>query len=160
MMNIRHRYGIMLLCGRLPPVMDVANGFIGTLLPVGAYMGGAPRPPPAQTAFCGLLVPPPAETHCAKWLWFGISVVSSVTFCSPPVSPRSRRLKPGPWPCCNGAEPWRLGRAKLVFPSPPYVVPRRENRAVFWLMGKSCPSQVAQPMVAKFPAKILISATN
>src|SRR5216684_785594 len=106
----------MLLWGRLPTVIDVAIGLMGTLLPVGAYMGGAPRPPPAQTAFCGLLVPPPAETHCTVWVWAGISVCNSVTVCSPPVSPSWRRLKPGPWPCCNGAEPWRLGRAKLLLP--------------------------------------------
>src|SRR5579864_4264462 len=59
-----------------------------------------------------------------------------------------------------GAEPCRLGSAKLLFPSPPYMVPSSEKRAVFWLMGMSWPLHSAQPVGAKFPAKILISATN
>jgi hypothetical protein len=59
-----------------------------------------------------------------------------------------------------GAEPWRFGKANVLLPSPPNVVPSNENSAVFWLMGSSWPLQRAQPKGAKFPAKILISAKN
>jgi hypothetical protein len=40
------------------------------------------------------------------------------------------------------------------------MVPSRENRAVFWLMGINCPLQKAQPLGAKLKGKIRISATN
>jgi hypothetical protein len=53
-----------------------------------------------------------------------------------------------------------LGKAKLFTPLPPYVVPRSENRAVFWAIGSNWPLQNAHPLGAKLPAKILISATN
>jgi hypothetical protein len=59
-----------------------------------------------------------------------------------------------------GAQPWRLGRAKLLVPFPPYVVPSKENNAVFWLIGMSWPSHCAQPLGAKPPVNILISARN
>jgi hypothetical protein len=39
-------------------------------------------------------------------------------------------------------------------------VPRRENNAVFWLIGRICPLQKAQPVGAKLKGKIRISATN
>jgi hypothetical protein len=32
MIKVRQRYGGMLLCGRFPPVFDIARGLIGTLL--------------------------------------------------------------------------------------------------------------------------------
>src|SRR4051812_12534969 len=90
----------------------------------------------------------------------GISLSSSVTVSDPPVSPRSCRLRPGPWPGCMGARPWRSGSAKFDLPSPPYVVPSREKSAVFWDRGSSCPSHHAQPLGAKLNGKIRISATN
>ncbi len=37
----------------------------------------------------------------------------------------------------------------LDCPLPPYWVPRRENRAVFWTMGINCPLHCAQPLGAK-----------
>src|SRR5512145_2868775 len=49
-----------------------------------------------------------------------------------------------------GATPRRLGRAKVVLPLPPYMVPNRENSAVFCWMSKSCPS--AFVAVATLPA--------
>jgi hypothetical protein len=58
------------------------------------------------------------------------------------------------------ARPWMFGRAIVVRPSPPYVVPIREKSAVFCEMGSSWPSHVAQPRGAKFPANILTSAMN
>src|SRR5215212_9693328 len=59
-----------------------------------------------------------------------------------------------------GARPSRSGNAKLLLPSPPYVVPRREKRAVFCESGRSWPSHQAQPFGAKLNGKIRISATN
>lgn len=54
MMNTRVKYGCILLCERLPPVSDVENGDILTLL-VEAYSGGGVLVPPStdQTAFAG-----------------------------------------------------------------------------------------------------------
>src|SRR3954467_660065 len=52
------------------------------------------------------------------------------------------------------------GRAKVLLPSPPYVVPSSENSAVFCEMGINCPSQNAHPLGAKKNGKMRISATN
>src|SRR5690348_13590022 len=60
----------------------------------------------------------------------------------------------------TGALPCRLGSAKVVRPSPPYVVPSSENSAWFWLMGRSCPLHIAQPLGAKLNDTILISPRN
>jgi microcystin-dependent protein len=38
-----------------------------------------------------------------------------------------------------GARPRRSGSAKVVCPLPPYVVPRSENNAWFWLIGRNFP---------------------
>src|SRR6266498_1656390 len=83
-------------------------------------------------------------------------------FSLPPCSPSSCRLKPWPWPTpvCIGALPCRSGKAKVDLPSPPYVVPRSEKSAVFWLSGISWPSQKAQPFGGKLNGKIRISATK
>jgi hypothetical protein len=59
-----------------------------------------------------------------------------------------------------GAQPWKSGKANVLFPSPPKVVPSNENSAVFWLIGMSWPSQNAQPVGAKLKGKIRTSATN
>jgi hypothetical protein len=40
--------------------------------------------------------------------------------------------------------PLRLGSAKLFFPSPPYISPRRANRACSYVITSNCPSQGAQ----------------
>lgn len=53
----------------------------------------------------------------------------------------------------TGTRPRRSGSAKVVRPSPPYIVPRREKRAGFWLIGKRLPSQIAQPRGAKLKPK-------
>src|ERR687887_2628740 len=90
----------------------------------------------------------------------GISDSRSETVSLPPVSPRSCSESPGPWPGCMGARPWRSGSAKLLLPLPPYVVPSRENNAVFCDRGRSCPSHHAHPLGAKLNGKILISATK
>ena len=60
----------------------------------------------------------------------------------------------------NHDDPKKFGKANVVLPSPPYVVPSKENNGTFWLMGRSWPLQSAQPDGAKFPAKILISPMN
>ena len=69
-------------------------------------------------------------------------------------------VKPGPKPACIGTLPRKSGSPKVVLPSPPYVVPRIENSAEFDAIDKSCPSQKAQPLGAKFPPNIMICAIN
>ena len=45
------------------------------------------------------------------------------------------------------------GKANVVSPPPPYMAPRMENRAEYWLIGNSWPSQLAAPG-CKVPAEI------
>jgi hypothetical protein len=59
-----------------------------------------------------------------------------------------------------GALPCMSGSAKVDFPSPPYMVPSKENKAVFCEIGISWPSQCAHPVGAKLNGKMRISATN
>src|SRR4051812_2539934 len=56
-----------------------------------------------------------------------------------------------------GVLPRRSGRANVVCPLPPYIVPRSENSAWFWLMGRNCPLQNAHPLGGKLKLMILIS---
>src|SRR5208283_2476849 len=100
------------------------------------------------------------ELHFAVWVCAGISDTSSDTPGSPPVSPRSRSDSPGPCPWPSGVPPCRFGSAKFDLPSPPYVVPRSENSAVFWLIGRIWPLQNAQPLGGKLKGNIRISATK
>ena len=60
-------------------------------------------------------------------------------------------------PGAPGAGRGRSGSAKVLWPSPPYVVPIRLNRVSFSEIGMGWPLQNAQPAGAKFPANILIS---
>jgi hypothetical protein len=67
----------------------------------------------------------------ALWLCVAASLMVRVWACSPR---RCASAKPGPmW---TGVMPRRSGRAKVVTPSPPYIVPIREYSAVFWLIAK------------------------
>src|SRR5688572_19981877 len=59
-----------------------------------------------------------------------------------------------------GARARRSGRAKFTRPSPPNVVPSRENSAWFWLIGSSCPLHSAHPFGANPKLMILISLRN
>jgi hypothetical protein len=54
----------------------------------------------------------------------------------------------------------QVGQGEWSFHHPRYVVPRRLNKAVFWLIGKSWPLHSAQPTGAKLKPNILISPTN
>src|ERR1700712_3597342 len=54
------------------------------------------------------------------WGWGGISETESVWLLSPVAVPNGWDWD---WSRCMGDLPWRLGRAKFVRPSPPYVVP-------------------------------------
>src|ERR1700738_275217 len=164
MQKFRHKNGGILLCGWLPPANASVSGSICVLPGLAAYTLTVAR---RVLAFAQIL---PAGVSCvplptafalfAVCVCAGISLSRSVTDCSPALSPRSLSESPGPWPGCMGAFPWRLGRPNVDFPSPPYVVPRSEKRAVFWLIGNNWPSQSAQPLGAKLKPKILISATN
>src|SRR5260370_4616183 len=53
--------------------------------------------------------------------------------------------------------PRKSGRPKFTRPSPPYVVPRSEKSAWFWLMGNNCPLHRAQPLGGKLNDMIRIS---
>src|SRR5512141_129282 len=86
------------------------------------------------------------------WVWAGSSEIINVWFSSPPVSPSVWLL-----PKWIGIRPCRFGNAKLTRPSPPYVVPSRENNAWFWLIGNNWPLHSAQPLGAKLKLTILIT---
>src|SRR5207302_6088131 len=60
----------------------------------------------------------------------------------------------------TGVRLCRLGSPKFTLPSPPYVVPRIENNAWFWLMGNNWPLQKVQPLGGKFQLMIFISPKN
>src|SRR5262245_31367978 len=85
-----------------------------------------------------------ATTGC---VWAGSSLSESVCVSSPPLLPSGNGLtngvRPPKW---IGIRPRRSGRAKLVVPLPPYVVPSSENSAWFWLIGRSVPSHRAHPL--------------
>src|SRR3954452_12496857 len=108
---------------------------------------------------CGVAAAPPAFDAMNAWLWDGICCVVSVTVSTPPLSPTVYCEVPEPWPWWIGIRPWRSGRPKVSWPSPPYVVPIRLNSTSFSEIGMSCPAHIAQPAGAKLPANILISAT-
>src|SRR5262249_19443431 len=103
----------------------------------------------------GIGLSPATLVPLATWVWVGISVMLSVWPCSPPLSPMVC-----PLPICMGVRPCRSGRAKLTRPSPPYVVPSRENSAWVWLIGSSCPSHKAHPLGGNPNDMILISDRN
>jgi hypothetical protein len=52
------------------------------------------------------------------------------------------------------------GRANVVLPSPPNVVPMREYRAWFDEIGKLCPLQNIQFNGAKFPPNMIMLANK
>jgi hypothetical protein len=60
----------------------------------------------------------------ATCTWVGNSAIESMCACSPPRSPNV-----WPLPTWIGARLRRSGSAKLTRPSPPNVVPSRENSA-------------------------------
>src|SRR5580693_3364321 len=82
----------------------------------------------------------------------GIWLLVRVTVSVPAACPIAN---PAPW--CTGRRPRRSGRPKVVFPSPPYVVPIRVYSASYSLIGISWPLHIAQPTGAKFQPPILIS---
>src|ERR1017187_4269100 len=129
MLKLSVRYGCMLLCGRLPPAGARAVSENCTRgAPVGAAYGVAPLTlARACPVGLGLLDNVPEAIRlcvCA-----GISDARSVTFSLPPISPRSYKFSPAPWPGCIGALPCMFGMANVDLPSPPYVVPRSEKRS-------------------------------
>ncbi len=78
----------------------------------------------------------------------------SVTVSLPPVWASVK-----PEPTCRGKRLCRLGSAKVLCPSPPYVVPMRLNSVSYSEIGSSWPSQNIQPAGAKLPANMRISPT-
>jgi hypothetical protein len=79
----------------------------------------------------------------------------SVCAGSPPRSPSV-----WPLPTWIAVRARRSGSAKFTRPSPPKVVPRRENSAWFWLIGNSCPLHSAQPFGANWKDIMRISERN
>ena len=59
-----------------------------------------------------------------------------------------------------GAAPADWAARKSTSAVAAVVVPSSENSAVFCEIGRSCPLHCAQPVGAKLPAKMRISATN
>ena len=47
-----------------------------------------------------------------------------------------------------------VGRAKVLWPSPPYVAPSSAKSAWFWEIGSSCPLRGAHPTGQKLNANI------
>src|SRR5438034_6614601 len=86
----------------------------------------------------------------------GISDVMSVCADSPPVRPRFQWV-PERAPEWREVRPCRLGSANVVRPSPPKVVPSKENRAWFCDICRVCPLQNAQFLGGKPKPNIRIS---
>src|SRR5205085_11018411 len=146
----------MLLCGWSPPAGAMVVSASCVRGDGGAYIP-MPIPLANNSLFAFVSIASLFDALCVC-VCEGISDSSSVTVSLPPVSPRSCSESPGPCPGCIGALPCMLGRAKFDLPSPPYTVPRSENKAVFCERGKICPSQKAQPLGAKLNGKMRISA--
>jgi hypothetical protein len=49
-----------------------------------------------------------------------------------------------------------VGNAKVVLPSPPYLVPSKENKAVFWEIDINWPFIGAQPVGQKSCALVMV----
>ena len=65
-----------------------------------------------------------------NWLIIeGKFVLKSVVVVEPPTSPKVTDFPVLAFPAPIGARPFRLGKAKVVVPLPPYVVPSSENSA-------------------------------
>lgn len=54
------------------------------------------------------------------------------------------------------ARPRRSGIAKVVVPFPPKLMPGIQNKAEFWLVGKSCLLQSPYPLGAKLKPNFAI----
>src|ERR1043166_4945107 len=65
-----------------------------------------------------------------------------------------------PFPMWIGTCPRRFGSWNVVWPLPPYVVPKSANSAWFWLIGRVWPLQSAHPLGAKLKLTNLISDMN
>ena len=81
-----------------------------------------------------------------------ISFLLRVWISLPTICPSLRSESPGLRPACMGILPFKLGSWTVLRPSPPYVVPSSENKAVFPEIGSSSPSQYEKPQGSKLPA--------
>ncbi|MCY1553284.1 hypothetical protein D9M68_897530 [compost metagenome] len=75
--------------------------------------------PPLLTGELEPLPVADCEYALTPWLCAGISVLVSVTVLTPKVSPSTRSLSPGPWPCSQPARAAKLGNWNVVVPLPP-----------------------------------------
>src|SRR5262245_13137743 len=88
-----------------------------------------------------------SECVCA-----GICCTSSDTCEEPVLSPGTQGLSPDPCPISTALIPLKSGKAKLVWPSPPKVVPITTNSASLLVTLKSWPWQNVHPAGSMFPA--------
>src|SRR3712207_5505783 len=159
MQKFMTRYGIRLLCGRLPPAGLSEVTCMAELLPL---LPHAALPVDLASAVAGVGddTSPGVLVARMAWVCTGISDCSSVTNSAPPSSPTVREDSPCPWPQCIGDRPCMSGSANVDLPSPPCMVPSSENSAVFCVIGRSWPLQCAHPVGGKLKPKIRISPTN
>src|SRR5215472_5574337 len=151
MTKLSTRYGDMFSCGWLPPAACMHCRFIGAFeLAANTWALPVAHKFPVAPGALGESAEPTGTWVCA-----GNSEMFSVCEVSPPCSPRTM-----PLPTWTGLLPCRLGNPKVCIPSPPYVVPKIENSAWFWLMASNAPLQNAQPFGGKFQLMILISPKN
>src|SRR3954469_24892896 len=106
----------------------------------------------ASTVLVGEGVSPVVCEPIMACVWVGSCWMFTVTEVLPAASPSVC-----PLPMWVGTRPRRLGRAKVVWPLPPYVVPRRANSAWFWLIGRNWPLHNAHPLGGKLNETSLIS---
>ena len=85
--------------------------------------------------------PPPVSHALIRWLCAGMLLTKMETFWVPAASPSTIVVRPGPDPAPIGARPRKSGRAKVVVPFPPYVVPRIANSAEYCEIARIYPWQ-------------------
>src|SRR5580692_4169067 len=101
----------MLSWGCEPPALPSAAGAMAT---VGAAEENWSNVDCAQTPAEGLDCVPGLEFAWGTWEWEGICCTIKVTDSAPPVCASAN-----PGPTCTGTRLCRLGRAKVLWPSPP-----------------------------------------
>ena len=161
MQKLSVRYGCMLLCGWSPPAGASAMRRSGSRPLVLALIELRRRPSGEQ-----LVRPLVASSPGCRDAIEGVGVGRDLRLeerhglRSAGLAEVVERRARGPGRDASGAFPCMFGSAKLLLPSPPYVVPRSEKSAVFCEIGRSWPSQNAQPFGAKLNGKMRISATK
>src|SRR3990167_328354 len=124
MQKFTPRYGCWFSCGKPPPWFGEIMFGAKVVLGDASLNGLAVLLPSVESA---LLLPGVplflARSDWANaltpWLCTGISVLMRVTVLTPKVSPSTRSLSPGLWPCSQPARAAKLGNWNVVVPLPP-----------------------------------------